>query len=353
MADREEGDGFISRVSAEGEIIELKWIDGLKDPKGLLIKDDKVYVTNNTELIEISIEDSKILRRIQVEGSKSLNDITVDAVGNIFISDSGKSAIYLMPGDSANMMIPEDKNEYYISNMADREEGDGFISRVSAEGEIIELKWIDGLKDPKGLLIKDDKVYVTNNTELIEISIEDSKILRRIEVEGSKSLNDITVDAVGNIFISDSGKSAIYLMPGDSENMMIPGNKKGEIIEYLDSKRLEYVNGLFAQNDHLYAAAWGENNDGNFLKIDMDTREIEKISKKGIGNLDGVQPVGEEAFYISDWGTGKIYLIKKDGEITEVLTSEKSAGDIFFDVQKNQLVLPMNHQNAVWWYQLN
>ncbi|SKB33403.1 hypothetical protein SAMN05660776_0492 [Salegentibacter holothuriorum] len=252
-----------------------------------------------------------------------------------------------------SVVFNEDKNEYYISNMADREDGDGFISRVSSEGEILELKWIDGLKDPKGLLIKDDKVYVTNNTELVEISIANSKILRRIQVEGSKSLNDITVDAVGNIFISDSGKSAIYLMPGDSVNMMIPEDKKGKIIEYLDSTRLEYVNGLYAQNDHLYAAAWGENNNGNFLKIDMDTREITKISKEGIGNLDGIQPVGEEAFYLSDWASGKIYLAGKNGDLKEVLTSEKSAGDIFFDAEKNQLVLPMNHQNAVWWYQLN
>lgn len=251
-----------------------------------------------------------------------------------------------------SVVFNEAKNEYYISNMADNEAGDGFISRVSAEGEIIELKWIDGLKDPKGLLVKDDKVYVTNNTEVIEISIDKSEITRRIEVEDAKSLNDITIDAVGNIFISDSGKSAIYLMPGDSANMMIPENKKGEIIEYLNTTRLEYVNGLYAHKDHLYAAAWGENTDGNFLKIDMDTREIEKVSKEGIGNLDGVQPVGDDAFYISDWATGTIYLIKKDGELQEVLTSEKSSGDILFDAEKNQLVLPMNFQNSVWWYQL-
>ncbi|WP_051935711.1 hypothetical protein [Salegentibacter sp. Hel_I_6] len=251
-----------------------------------------------------------------------------------------------------SVVFNEAKKEYYISNMADNEDGDGFISRVSEDGEIIDLKWIDGLKDPKGLLINEDKVYVTNNTEVIEISIENSKITKRIEVEGAKSLNDITIDAVGNIFISDSGKSAIYLMPGDASNMMIPDDKKGEIIEYLNSTRLEYVNGLYAQNDDLYAAAWGENTDGNFLKIDMETREIKKISKEGIGNLDGVQPVGEDAFYISDWATGKIHLITKDGKITEVLTSEKSSGDIFFDAEKNQLVLPMNHQNAVWWYQV-
>ncbi|TDN85898.1 hypothetical protein DET49_11660 [Salegentibacter sp. 24] len=252
-----------------------------------------------------------------------------------------------------SVIFNEDKSEYYISNMADGVEGDGFISRVSAEGEITELKWIDGLKDPKGLLMVGDKLYVTNNTELIEISIEDSEITKRIEVEDAKSLNDITLDAHGNIFISDSGKSAIYLMPGDNPNMMIPENKKGEVFEYLNSTNLEYVNGLYAHKDNLYVAAWGENQDGNFIKVNMDTRKIEKLSKEGIGNLDGVQPVGEDAFYLSDWATGKIYLTGKNGKIKEVLTSEKSAGDIFFDPGKNQLVLPMNHQNAVWWYQLN
>lgn len=96
-------------------------------------------------------------------------------------------------------------------------------------------------------------------------------------------------------------------MPGDNPNMMISDDEKGEIIEYLTT-RLEYVNGLFAQVDYLYIAAWGEGQDGNFMRVDMETREIEKISEKGIGNLDGVQPVGDQAFYISDWATGKIYL---------------------------------------------
>jgi len=31
-------------------------------------------------------------------------------------------------------------------------------------------------------------------------------------------------------------------MPGKASNMMIPEDKKGEIIEYLNSTRLEYVN---------------------------------------------------------------------------------------------------------------
>ncbi|WP_289023856.1 hypothetical protein [uncultured Salegentibacter sp.] len=272
----------------------------------------------------------------------------------IYAQDTEASLIKKLEGFShpESVVFDVNTNEFYISNMADRKDGDGFISRVSAVGEIIDLKWITGLRDPKGLLVKEDTLYVTNNTELVEISIPNESILRRIPVEGAKSLNDITVDETGNIFISDSGKSAIYLMPGTALDLVIPEAKEGEIIEYLNSKRLEYVNGLFAQDKYLYAAAWGENENGNFLKIDIDTREITKISKNGIGNLDGIQPVGQEAFYLSDWASGKIYLAGKNGDLTEVLTSEKSAGDIFFDTNENQLILPMNHQNAVWWYQL-
>ncbi|MBI6115219.1 SMP-30/gluconolactonase/LRE family protein [Salegentibacter maritimus] len=280
--------------------------------------------------------------------------ITLFLSSGIYAQSTEASLIKKLEGFShpESVVFDVNTNEFYISNMADRKDGDGFISRVSAVGEIIDLKWITGLRDPKGLLVKEDTLYVTNNTELVEISIPNESILRRIPVEGAKSLNDITVDETGNIFISDSGKSAIYLMPGKALDLVIPEAKEGEIIEYLNSKRLEYVNGLFAQDKYLYAAAWGENENGNFLKIDIDTREITKISKNGIGNLDGIQPVGQEAFYLSDWASGKIYLAGKNGDLTEVLTSEKSAGDIFFDTNENQLILPMNHQNAVWWYQL-
>lgn len=263
----------------------------------------------------------------------------------VFAQSTSASLIKKVEGFShpESVVFNEQEKEFYVSNMGGKEDGDGFISRVSAEGKIVDLKWIEDLKDPKGLLVVQDKLYVTNNTELIEIDIQNSEINKRISVTGAVSLNDLALDTAGSIYISDLGKSAIFMM--DNKN-------KDSIFEYLNSKNLERVNGLYAKEDFLYAAAWGENQDGNVLKIDMETRGIERITKNGIGNLDGIQPVGDSAFYISDWATGKIYLAKINGDLKEVLTSEKSAGDIYFDVEKNQLVLPMNHQNAVWWYQL-
>jgi sugar lactone lactonase YvrE len=253
-----------------------------------------------------------------------------------------------------SVVFDEQNNMLYVSNMADDKDGDGFISKISPEGDILELKWITGLNDPKGLLVAGDKLYVTDVTELVEMDLKKGTIIRKISVDGAMSLNDITIDAAGSIFFSDLEQSSIYFIPGKmAANSMMVNTPKGEIAEYLKSSRLNSPNGLLAHKDELYVASWGENQDGNLLKIDMDTKQIENVTNEGIGNLDGIQPTAEDSLYVSDWATGKIYRIDQNGNKSLILTAEKSSGDILFLKEKNQLILPMNFQNSVWWYQLN
>ena len=241
-----------------------------------------------------------------------------------------------------SVVLDEEKNVLYVSNMADDSSGDGFISRVSREGEILDLKWISGLEDPKGLLVKESTLYVANNTEVVQMDIEKAEIERRIPVEGSKMLNDITMDEEGIIYISDSGKSSIYRM-----------DASGEIEEWMNSENLEYPNGLLAVGDKIFVAAWGKEEPGNLLRVDKGTKKIERLTTEGIGNLDGIQQTGRDSFYISDWATGKIYEMGTQGEKNELLTAEKSSGDILYLEEEKKLILPMNFQNEVWWYQVD
>lgn len=234
------------------------------------------------------------------------------------------------------------RNVLYISNIGDKNEGDGFISRVGVDGKIKDLKWITGLDDPKGLLLHGDHLWVTDNTDLVKMDPETATILERIPVEDASFLNDIAVADDGTVFISDTGKSSIYKM-----------EISGEINEMMKTEELEFPNGLLVVGDHLYIAAWGGSGAGNVLRVDLNSESVEKVTDEGIGNLDGIQLINNNEFYISDWATGKIYRINAKGETQEKLTSEKSAGDILFLQEENQLVLPMNHQNELWWYQLN
>ncbi|MHA6280490.1 SMP-30/gluconolactonase/LRE family protein [Salinimicrobium sp. CAU 1759] len=239
-------------------------------------------------------------------------------------------------------VIYDDGSEYfYVSNMADRTEGDGFISRISRKWKKQEHHWVKGLNDPKGLVVKDDRLYVTDVTVLVEIDLETGEILRRIPVEGAKSLNDPVMNEKGEIYFSDLAGNSIYKL-----------NEGGEVVTWLNSPDLEKPNGLFVTPDHLLVAAWGEEQNGNILKIDRSTKEISKISRKGIGNMDGIQPKASEEYFVSDWATGNIYSIDMKGNLTKVLTSAKSSGDILYLEDEKKLYLPMNHQNELWIYSL-
>ena len=240
-----------------------------------------------------------------------------------------------------SVVMDEERNVIYVSNIGKKEPGDGFISKLSPEGGILDIEWITGLNDPKGLLVQNDRLYVTDNKDLVEMDLLQGKITRRTAVEGAEFLNDIAVDASGNLYISDTGKSSIFIL-----------EPSGKIREWINSEQLEKPNGLLVDGDDILVAAWGADGSGNVLKVNRGTREISKISKSGIGNLDGIQRAGKKGFYISDWASGKIYSIDLDGNLEEIFTSAKSAGDILFLREAGKLVLPMNHQNEIWWYKL-
>lgn len=240
-----------------------------------------------------------------------------------------------------SVVYDETREQYYVSNIGDKEEGDGYISKVSKNDKIEELSWITGLNDPKGLLIQGNKLYVTDVTALVEMDIETGKILSKIPVEGAQSLNDPAKDEAGNIYFSDLAKGSIYVLKSD-----------GQVEEWLTSPELQRPNGLLITDDYILVSAWGQENPGQFLRVDRSTKEVESISNEGIGKLDGVQKIEEGEYYISDWGSGNIYRISMDGALEKVLTTAKSSGDILYRNDVRKLYVPMNHQNEVWIYDM-
>ncbi len=261
---------------------------------------------------------------------------------NAFSQNSSPAKKILGFSHPESVVYDQARDVLYVSNIGDKKEGDGFISKVSTTGEIINLHWISGLQDPKGLLVMKDKLYVTDNTELVEMDIQKGEILKQIPVAGAKSLNDLTSDAAGNIYFSDLSGNSIFKR-----------NTSGKISEWMHSAELQQPNGLFIKDDNVYVAGWGKNKPGNLLEIDMKNREIKVVTAKGIGNLDGLQKKDAHSFYVSDWAGGKVYAISEKGDSEEVISAAKSVGDILFLEQKNLLILPMNLQNEVWIYKLD
>ena len=109
-----------------------------------------------------------------------------------------------------------EQNVLFVSNVNGKptqKDQNGFISKVSpANGSIIELNWVTGLNAPKGIAISNNKstLYVSDITDLVEINIDNGKIMKRFNAPGSAFLNDVVSDNQGNIYVSDTGTNTIY-----------------------------------------------------------------------------------------------------------------------------------------------
>ncbi len=241
-----------------------------------------------------------------------------------------ESAVY----DAENSII-------YASVIGDREDGDGSIATVDINGKLINVKFVAGLNDPKGIAITKDKLYVSDVTELVEADLETGKIIKKHTLSGIQFLNDVAIDKTGNVFVSDTATSEIYKL--DTE---------GNFSLWLANAALDNPNGLLIQNDTMYVASWGSQPEGGRVsKINMETKVIDSISSI-IGNLDGIRPYDENRLIISDWSSGNIHLIDRNGNTETILKVGQSVGDIAYVKEKALLLLPMNKQSRLLFYKL-
>jgi len=226
----------------------------------------------------------------------------------------------------------------YVSNIAGQpaiKDGNGFISKLNLNGSIETLKWITDLNAPKGMCVHNDKLYVTDIDELVEIDIEKSIVLMRSRINGAKFLNDITVDKNGVLYFSDTSNNCIY-------------TKNNEVSIWLDDKIVSKPNGIFAEDTYLVLG------NSRFLEAcDLKGNKIKIIADYGKG-IDGIAADGKGNYFISDW-SGNTSLVFPKGEILQLLDTSKqniNAADLCYITEKNILLIPTFFDNRVIAYKL-
>lgn len=253
----------------------------------------------------------------------------------------------------AELMGPESviyhpgSDSLYVSNVngsPDAMDGNGFISRISDEGEILDLHWLDGgMNAPKGLALKDDLLYVSDINDLLVIDINSRSIVERYHVDAAKFLNDVAIDQQGRVYVSDMATNEIYRLAD------------GELTLWMADPNLEAPNGLLVENNKLIVGSWGNMTDGfateipgHLKTIDLDSRDIQSLGDgTPVGNLDGVEADGRGNYLVTDWMIGRLLLIYPNGSSETLLEFEQGSADHTVMPEKNLVIVPMMMQNEV------
>lgn len=236
-----------------------------------------------------------------------------------------------------SVLLDAPNNLLYVS-LIDGQGGDrdgkGGIAKVSTDGKIIDANWVTGLSAPKGMGIKDGKLYVTDLTELIEVDLASGKVARKIAVEGAAGLNDVTIGEDGTVYFSDKNAGKIHTF------------KDGQVATY--HVGIDNPNGVLAVSDGLLYTE-----SGKLMKIDAQ-KNVTKLGDGMDKSTDGIAEVGPGEYIVSCWA-GEVYHVKSDGTTSKLLDTkdiQSNTADIGYDASKKIVYVPTFFKNCVVAYKL-
>ncbi len=236
-----------------------------------------------------------------------------------------------------------DRNLILSMNAGNRGEGqeeDGFVSLINPDGSVHTAKWIgatrDGLEliDPIGSAVRNGVLYTVDSGFLRSFDLETGRPLRSVEVPGAGFLNGIGVADDGTAYISDS-------RPGELIYKVTPD---GESSVFADGEPLAFPNGVAIDND------------GNIVVVNINNNVVVTYDPAGdivrteyaaeAGN-DGVVVLPDGTKYVSSVRFGSVSKIEPGQGAQVIATGIPSAASMCYDSVQNQLVIPLNPNNAL------
>jgi sugar lactone lactonase YvrE len=238
----------------------------------------------------------------------------------------------------------------YVSNVnggPGDKDGNGYISRVSPSGGLLEEKWVEGLDGPKGLAVNGGKLYVADIDTLVEIDLG-SKKTRRFPAAGAKFFNDVAADSAGRVYVSDMMGDAIWRLAD------------GSFEKWLEDPALEGPNGLLAEDGRLLVGCWGVITEGfstskvgHLKTVSLADKSISSLGDgTPVGNLDGLEPDGKGGYFVTDWMAGALLHILPSGESHQVLDLNQGSADHEYIMDERQLIIPMMNDGQLVAYKV-
>lgn len=221
-----------------------------------------------------------------------------------------------------------------INGKPDSADGVGGIAKVGLDGKIIDTNWVTGLDAPKGLGKFGNTLYAADLTQVDVIDIPTAKLVKRIPVPGAVFLNDISVDANGVVYVSDTRLNNVFRI------------ENGNVTEYLSN--LKNANGVLFADNNLYVLA-----SGALYKADAN-KSVTKIADGMDESTDGVEQVSPGNFLVSGWN-GIVYYVNADGSKETLFDTREqkiSSADIGYDAQNKIIYVPTFFGRSIVAYQL-
>ena len=231
---------------------------------------------------------------------------------------------------------------YLVSNIngggRDRDDN-GFISRVSPDGQLLELKWIDGadpdvnLSAPKGSAIVGDSLFVTDIDSIRVFDRNTGAPIRAFSVPNVSALNDLAVASDGALWVSDMGDGSPEIAARTGLHRIAPDGTSSMVAT---GEQITGPNGIAPHRDGVVVAAFR----GTTLH-QADSGGLRAVVATLPGTrIDGVVALPDGSLLASSWEARAIFRVAPDGTTSPLIENVQSPADIGYDATRNRVLVP-------------
>jgi len=220
------------------------------------------------------------------------------------------------------------------------EPNDGYVSLLNPDGTVHTAKWIGATRDgltlnhPLGSAIQGDTLYAADMDTVRTFDLTTGRPGRDFPVPGSTFLNGIAVTKDGAIYVSNTRPpECVYKITA-----------AGEVSTFVEGKPLAQPNGVAIDGD------------GNIVVVNVGDNAVLTFNPAGKlvktehaveGGNDGLVILADGTKYVSSVRFGSVSQIRPGQPAKVIAAGIPSAASMGYDSKQNQLVIPMNNNNAV------
>ena len=251
-----------------------------------------------------------------------------------------------------------EQDVFYVSNMTGYgsvEDGNGYISRVSAADPHAATVFVQGGKDgavlhaPKGMAIHGDTLWVADIHALRGFHRRTGAPLATVDFapHGAVLLNDVAVGPDGSVRVTDTGilmspKGVIHTGPGRIYALG-PGHAVTVVAE---GPALHRPNGItWDGRAKRWVVVAFDPFDGQVAAM-APGDSARDVLRHGSGKLDGVEVLASGALLFSSWADSSIHLLD-GGRDRQLIREVPEAADIGVDTRRNRVAVPLSTLDRV------
>jgi sugar lactone lactonase YvrE len=248
-----------------------------------------------------------------------------------------------------------DLDVWYVSNVhgsAVAKDGNGYISRLKADGTVDSLKWIAGgrggvtLNAPKGLALQGDTLWVADLDAVRAFNRRTGAPVATVDLQGkAKFLNDLVVGPDG-VYVTDTGveegRGGGIQHTGPDQVFHIGPGRKASVA--LQSDSLAGPNGIAwdAANKRYVIAPFM----GKVMRGWTPGSRTTVALGSTPGQVDGVEVLEGNRLLITSWADSSLDILQ-DGKLTRLAGDLPSPADLGLDTKRGMVAIPMLMEDRV------